>query len=192
MKQFIDNLNSSFEEQKTKYREIRKNTYCRRTEMDDCDSCRADHYLDARLEGINKAKEIVNQLAAEYKGGWIPCNVKLPTVSNSYLVTKMCENDGNPIYETAHEIFWRTDGKWDCERDEYCDWRVIAWQEKLAPYKPGGKEKFELSQKEAFCDWIEMSQDVTYKTSCGEEEVYFGSYKFCPHCSKMIRLIKQL
>jgi len=67
MKEFIEKLIGRLEEQKTIYREIRKNTYCRRTEMDDCDSCRADHYLDARLEGINKAKAIVNELAEEYK-----------------------------------------------------------------------------------------------------------------------------
>lgn len=66
MKEFIEKLIERLEEQKTKYREIRKNTYCRRTEMDDCDYCRADHYLDARLEGINKAKEIANELAEEY------------------------------------------------------------------------------------------------------------------------------
>lgn len=80
--------------------------------------------------------KIVNQLAEEYNNDWIPCEVDLPKIPNSYLVTKMCENDDNPIYETAHEIFWTTDGKWDCERDEYCEWKVIAWRDKLAPYKP--------------------------------------------------------
>ena len=67
MKEFVEKLIERLEEQKTKYREIRKNTYCRRSETDDCDSCRADHYLDARLEGINKAKGIVNELAEEHE-----------------------------------------------------------------------------------------------------------------------------
>lgn len=61
---------------------------------------------------------------------------KLPKVTNDYLVTKMCENDDNLIYETAHEIFYIGDKKWDCERDEYCEWKVIAWQDKIKPYIP--------------------------------------------------------
>ncbi len=68
--------------------------------------------------------------------GWIPCEKDLPKISNSYLVTKMCENDGNPIYDTAHEVFWTSDGKWDCERDPDCEWKVTAWQNKIAPYQP--------------------------------------------------------
>ena len=87
----------------------------------------------------NQIIDIVNKLAEEHNNGWIPCEVDLPKIPNSYLVTKMCENDGNPIYDTAHEIFWTTDKKWDCERDEYCEWKVIAWQNKLAPYK--GEQK---------------------------------------------------
>ena len=70
---------------------------------------------------------------------WIPCEKKLPTVTKDYLVTKMCENDDNPIYETAHEIFYIGDKKWDCERDEYCEWKVIAWQDKMKPYIPESK-----------------------------------------------------
>lgn len=71
IKEFAEKLIEQLEEQKTKYRDIRKNTYCRRTEMDDCDSCRADHYLDARLEGISKSIEIINELSEEYNNGWI-------------------------------------------------------------------------------------------------------------------------
>ena len=84
---------------------------------------------------LREAIDIVQEVAKEYD--WIPVETELPKISNSYLVTKMCENDGNPIYETAHEIFWTSDRKWDCERDEYCDWKVIAWQNKIAPYQKG-------------------------------------------------------
>lgn len=87
---------------------------------------------------ITEAITIVNQLAEEYKNGWVPCKKELPKFPNTYLVTKMCEYDGNPIYETAHEIYWGSDGKWDCERDEDCEWKVIAWQNKIAPYRPEG------------------------------------------------------
>lgn len=94
---------------------------------------------DAMMEkfSVLEIKEIVKDLTSEHNNGWIPCSERLPEISNSYLVTKMCENDGNPIYETAHEIFWTNDKKWDCERDEYCEWKVTAWQNKLSPYKKG-------------------------------------------------------
>lgn len=89
--------------------------------------------LSAKLASANMERS-----TAYYNDGWIPCKKDLPKISNSYLVTKMYENDGNPIYETAHEIFWIKDMKWDCERDEFCVWKVIAWQNKLTPYRPEG------------------------------------------------------
>ena len=101
-----------------------------------------------RVVELKDAIEIVKEVAEEYvpdinvgsNDGWIPCKKDLPKISNSYLVTKVYKNNGNPIYETAHEIFWIKDMKWDCERDEYCEWEVIAWREKLDPYKPKGEE----------------------------------------------------
>ena len=66
MKEFVEKLIGRFEEEKEFYRKIRKNTHCRRTEMDDCDSCRADHYLNARLNCVDNLISIVNQLAEEY------------------------------------------------------------------------------------------------------------------------------
>lgn len=44
------------------YKEIRKNTYCRRTEMDDCDSCKADHYLEARLSTVDDCIKILDKM----------------------------------------------------------------------------------------------------------------------------------
>lgn len=46
---------------KDHYKEVRKNTYCRRTEMDDCDSCRADHYLKARLDTVDKCIQLFRE-----------------------------------------------------------------------------------------------------------------------------------
>ena len=129
MKEFIGKLIGRFEEQKTRYREIRKNTYCRRTEMDDCDSCRADHYLDARLEGINKAKEIVNELAKEHKGGWIPCSERLPNHMQTVLFTS---EDGYV------DCGWYDANENWCVNDNYFPnaFRFIAWQPLPEPYQP--------------------------------------------------------
>ena len=57
-----NNVFDELQKLKERYKEIRKNTYCRRTEMDDCDSCRADHYLDARLKAIDDCIEILINL----------------------------------------------------------------------------------------------------------------------------------
>lgn len=104
------------------------------------------HYLQD-IEGKDFNEEEADAFAGDINirsnDGWIPCKKDLPKITNSYLVTKVCKNDGNPIYETAHEIFWIKNMKWDCERDEYCEWEVIAWREKLEPYKPKGKDNEE-------------------------------------------------
>ncbi len=156
MKEFIEKLISRLEEQKKRYREIRKNTYCRITEMDDCDSCRADHYLDARLEGINKAKEIVNQLAEEYnkehddtdyanielynfwqKHQWIPCSERLPEQTEPFqtaeftVTVQFVKNGKKSRPFTSHASFDFESEKWLIKGYE-----VIAWREQIAPYQP--------------------------------------------------------
>ena len=62
MNKVFEKIIEKLEIQKDYYKTIRKNTYCRRTEMDDCDSCRADHYLDARLKTIDDCIEILINL----------------------------------------------------------------------------------------------------------------------------------
>lgn len=57
--QDYNKLIEKLEEQKEAYKNVRKNTYCRRTEMNDCDSCKADHYLEAKLEAIDDVIEII-------------------------------------------------------------------------------------------------------------------------------------
>lgn len=141
MKEFVEKLIERLEEEKTRYREIRKNTYCRRTEMDDCDSCRADHYLDARLEGINKAKEIVNQLAEEYVpetnvGKWIPCSERLPEEAEAVFLT--FRNSTGTFVEMATFIrgkfYYISDADGNYYEGEFK--KPIAWQPLPEPYKP--------------------------------------------------------
>lgn len=54
-----DKVVEQLEALKENYRKTRENTYCRSTETDDCDSCRADHYLEARLGTIDRVIDIV-------------------------------------------------------------------------------------------------------------------------------------
>ena len=55
----VDKVVEQLESLKENYRKARENAYCRSTETDDCDSCRADHYLDARLSTIDRVINIV-------------------------------------------------------------------------------------------------------------------------------------
>ena len=55
----VDKVVEQLEELKETYREKRAHTRCRSTETDDCDRCRADHYLKARIGAVDKAIEIV-------------------------------------------------------------------------------------------------------------------------------------
>ena len=41
------------------------------------------------------------------------------------------------------------------------------------------------------CEWklTDIKKLMPYKTSCGNEDLYDNSYKYCPYCSKKIRLV---
>lgn len=133
MEEFIEKLISRLEEL------YARNDKTKKTAYEERDWEKFDLFTH-RCEGIYSAIEIVKQEAEQYNNGWIPCSSGvLPKHSNSYCVTKMCENEGSPIYETCHEIFWTNDNKWDCERDEDCKWRVIAWKEKDKSYQSKGE-----------------------------------------------------
>ena len=54
-----DKVVEQLKELKEAYRKKREHTRCRLTETDDCDRCRADHYLEARISTIDKVIDIV-------------------------------------------------------------------------------------------------------------------------------------
>lgn len=105
-----------------------------------------EHRYDGRVswDGDNwlltsdDVKEIIRKTDIEIntnKSEWILVSERLPEKSNDYQVTKVCKNEDNIIYETCNEIFWTIDKKWDCERDDLCEWKVIAWKFKDEPYR---------------------------------------------------------
>lgn len=106
----VDNVIKRLNTLKNEYKERRKNTYCTVTETDSCDSCRADHYLDARLGAVDRAIEIV-------KHGDVA--------------------------------------------DDVCE-QKLSDTKKLMPYK----------------------------TSCGNEDSYDNSYKYCHYCGKKIKVVE--
>ena len=90
---------------------------------------------------VDRAIEIVNQVAEEYKSlpiesksltekfndGWIPCSEDIPKENGWYLVTNSLG--------VVQEQFFRAN-HWSVLRDE----AVLAWQPLPEPYKPKGEQ----------------------------------------------------
>ena len=99
---------------------------------------------------INKryANQIVQEVAEEYKGGWIPCSERLPEESGYYLVTYHDWSDGNflPKYDdtyvrrlhyqiSEHFVGWNYPKNVDDRAENDCHKEVIAWQPLPEPFK---------------------------------------------------------
>lgn len=91
---------------------------------------------------VKQCMEIVNQLAEEYKGGWIPVSERLPKIGTLVLATTESGNvcDDVLIYDyvcsTSKEPCFHMwdDEMWNCYTP-----RVIAWQPLPEPYQPKGE-----------------------------------------------------
>lgn len=86
------------------------------------------YHPHTRDETINKAIEIVNQLAEESNNGWIPCSERLPEMyDNNLICTK---SGGKTIACVVSEC-----GDWSDMYGNVVS-NVIAWQPLPAPYQP--------------------------------------------------------
>ena len=98
-----------------------------------------EHIETAKVEGdftyirpFEIAKNTVNQLAEEYKGGWIPCSERLPEEYCEVLVTAK-------HFEYAQTGFLKG-GIWYADDNiKYLADSIIAWQPLPAPYQPKGE-----------------------------------------------------
>ena len=95
-----------------------------------------DVFPDGQVPGLEKAIEIVNQVAEEYNQGWIPCSVGLPKAHIEVWITYKWD-DGS-IHVDRDRVMH---GEWYCTKRE----AVIAWQYMKVPepYKPKGEEQWE-------------------------------------------------
>ena len=87
---------------------------------------------------INKryAKQIVQEVAEEYNGGWIPCSERLPEIDgNTSDTVLVCGSNG-----FLYMAFWCDDLQWRfCEcgmAKEPVLWtEIVAWQPLPEPFK---------------------------------------------------------
>ena len=101
---------------------------------------------------LENAIEIINQTAAEYNNGWIPCSERLPEEGGYYLVTYHGWSNGDylPKFDDTYvrRLHYQKSERftgWNHPR--YCDDKaendtnreVIAWQKLPRPYQTKGE-----------------------------------------------------
>lgn len=77
-----------------------------------------------------KAKQIVQEVAEEYNGGWIACSERLPEESGTYIVNAI---ENNIIHVTFAKWMPRMK-KWNLTGCRSY-WKVNAWQPLPEPFK---------------------------------------------------------
>ena len=103
-----------------------------------------ESYIDCFRQGdykfnnaIDKAKQIVQELAEEYNGGWIPCSERLPEEPFGCLVTVIdCEPSTQTDFENILPYVVGYDGdSWNDADGDVIPFEVIAWQQLPEPFK---------------------------------------------------------
>ena len=84
---------------------------------------------------INKryAKQIVQEVAEEYNGGWIPCSERLPEKNGMYLCTQNSYDlaTNKNIIRVSTELVEFYNGKWRRAKNLV----ITHWKPKPEPYK---------------------------------------------------------
>ena len=123
MKEFIEKLIGRLEKQ--------RGNICNCMPCNGCKyigDCNAGEF--AEDVALDKAIEIVNQLAEEYNNGWISCSERLPEIDKWVL--------GQGVYDIMLVCYTKSYGGDFDWMDINGDWRVIsAWQPLPPPYKAG-------------------------------------------------------
>lgn len=139
MNKTIEKILKKIEEKRNKYQELADSS-----NFDGWN--KEDIYYSAKAEMCEELKEIVQEVAKEYKNGWIPCSERLPEEYDS-IFAKLKGTDkwndamfektsdvvnvtvadvyGNRITTIAHTV----DGKWHCDLLRINkSYQIIAWQ----------------------------------------------------------------
>ena len=91
--------------------------------------------LDAMKQRNDDIKDVINELREITRNGWIPVSDRLPKENGFYLATLDGEIAGEDKPFTSIAEF--EDGKWVDDEDDYqC---VLAWQKLPEPFKESDK-----------------------------------------------------
>ena len=88
---------------------------------------------EKRVDTIKEMLEIVQEVAEEYNGGWIPCNERLPEENGMYLCTQNSYDlaTNKNIIRVSTELVEFYNGKWRRAKNLV----VTHWQPLPKPYK---------------------------------------------------------
>lgn len=81
-------------------------------------------------KAIHRAKQIVNEVAEEYNGGWIPCSDRLPEENQEVMLQDFYGNITIEKMETNDGLEGFSDGDWWSSANNY-----VAWQPLPEPFK---------------------------------------------------------
>ena len=84
---------------------------------------------------LDAAKQIVQEVAEEYNGGWIPCSERLPEPYQKVIVSYMDSYIGG-IYDVCEGQYVYSLHIWDIS--DYMsddDFKVLAWKPLPEPFK---------------------------------------------------------
>jgi len=126
MQQFIDNLISRLTESAIETLGVSKSEFA----MD------KGEYSSYCSLSLYEVKEAVNQLAEEYKGGWIPCSERLPEVNQKVFVAFKVAHRCEKTIDYDIGCLSSYDGKWYCDHKGYDVEKVLAWMPLPSPYHP--------------------------------------------------------
>ena len=94
-----------------------------------------DEYINKATQlAFDDAKEIVQEVAEEYKGGWIPCSERLPEAGKRYLVSAIWK-DKDFEKSAVYDAVYGSDGLWHSYNYEPVSYKIIAWKPLPEPFK---------------------------------------------------------
>ena len=123
-------MNRAFEKILKKIEE-KRNKYQRLADGSNFDGWEEeDIKYSAKAEMCEELKEIVQEVAEEYKGDWIPCSERLPEESGTYIVNAI----ENSIIHVTFAKWMPRMKKWNLTGCRSY-WKVNAWQPLPEPFK---------------------------------------------------------
>ena len=125
-------MNKAFEKILKKIEE-KRNKYQRLADGSNFDGWNEeDIKYSAKAEMCEELKEIVKEVAEEYKGGWIACSERLPEDDSICIVT--VEYPNNEIV-VDYGWFDRNGVCWFVGMQEFRTSNILAWQPLPEPFK---------------------------------------------------------
>ena len=149
VKEFVEKLAERLEEYKYTHLTERDSEVCLH-----CTETNCGIGEDCCFCVIDKAKEIVNELAEEYNSnlsgnltGWIPCSERLPDAGRKYLVMAVWKAEDFRKY-SVYIFVYGSDGLWHSYNYEPVSCEVVAWQSLPETYEQEQQKEIPTSHYE--------------------------------------------